>query len=101
MYSKSLCFVGGACISGTTHSRKLKFSVQTYLIHISIIIEYCHASVILDNADVLHLEDGNVCRPVLKNNTATMFFLKKSFLVKKCCHSYQNFDRQYLRNGDR
>ena len=31
--------------------------------------------------DILHLEDGNVYRPVLKNKTATMFFLKKPFLV--------------------
>ena len=36
---------------------------------------------ILDYVDILYLEDGNGCRPVLKNNTATMFFLKKPFLV--------------------
>ena len=47
--------------------------MQTYLTHATIILEYCHASVILDNVDVLYLEDGNVCRPVLKNNTTTIF----------------------------
>ena len=36
---------------------------------------------ILDNVDILYIEDVNVFRPVLKNNTATMFFLKKTFLV--------------------
>ena len=37
---------------------------------------------ILDYVDVLYLEDGNGCRPVLKNNTATMFmfFIKQLFL---------------------
>ena len=34
---------------------------------------------ILDNADVLYLEDGNVYRPVLRNKTTTVFFLKKNF----------------------
>ena len=27
----------------------------------------------LNNVDVLHLEDGNVCWSVLKNNTESMF----------------------------
>ena len=62
------------CISGTEHSRRLKFSIQTYLTHINIIFEYCHGSVIL------YLKDGYVCRPVLKRTT--MFFLiKKTFTV--------------------
>ena len=54
--------MGEVYISDTEHrpSRKLKFSMQTYLTHINIIFEYCHASVILDNVDVLYLEDGNV-----------------------------------------
>ena len=34
---------------------------------------------ILDYVDVLYLKDGNECRPVLKYNTATMFFLKETF----------------------
>ena len=38
------------------------------------IIEYCHASVNLDNVGVLYLEDGNVYRPVLKNKIATTYF---------------------------
>ena len=69
-------------ISGAKHNRTLKFSMQTCLTHINIIFElfeYYHASVILDNEDVLYLEDGNVCRPVLKNNTAPMFFSQKAF----------------------
>ena len=49
--------------------------MQTYL---------THASVILDYVDVLYLENGNGCRPVLKNNTATTFVLKKTFQVSKC-----------------
>ena len=47
----------------------------------NIIFEYCHASVILDNLDVLYLEDGNVCNPDLKKNRNYDFFLKKPFLV--------------------
>ena len=35
---------------------------------------YCHASVKLENVEVLYLEDGNVYRLVLKNKIATMFF---------------------------
>ena len=54
--------------------------MQTYFTHINIIFEYCLASVILENVDVLYLEDRNACRPVLEKNTATMFFLKKTFL---------------------
>ena len=45
------------------------------------IFAYCHASVNLDNVVVLYLEDGNVYRPVLKNETTTMFFVKTHFLV--------------------
>ena len=57
--------------------------VQTYLTHINIMFEYCHASETLYKVDILYLEDGTVTvgRPVLKNNTATMFFLKKTVLV--------------------
>ena len=62
--------------------------MQTHLTNINIIFEYCHASVILNNLNVLYLEDGNVYRPVRKKNyTATMFFLKKTFLV--VVHAYQ------------
>ena len=66
--------LGNVYISGTEHSKKLKFSTLTYLTNATIIFEYCHASVVLDNVDILYLEDGNVCRPVLKNNTTTMFY---------------------------
>ena len=45
------------------------------------IFAYCHASVNLDNVDILYLENGNIYRPVLKNKTPTLFFLKKPFLV--------------------
>ena len=68
----------GGCIC-TAQSRKLKFSMQIYVTHTNIIFEHCHASVILDNVDVLYLEDGNLCRPLLKNKTETMFFLKNLF----------------------
>ena len=60
---------------------KLKLGIQTHLTYINTIFEYCLAQVILDNVDVLCLEDGNVYKPVLKNNTTTMFFLKKKFLA--------------------
>ena len=56
--------------------------MQSYLTHINIIFEYFQASVIIDNVDVLYLEEGNVYRLVLKNNTATMFFSQKT------CYSY-------------
>ena len=74
-------YIVTVCISDT-ESRKLKFSMQTYLTHNYKnygLFEYCHASVILDNVDVLYIED--VCRPLLKNDSTTMFFSKKSFLV--------------------
>ena len=46
------------------------------------IFKYCPAAVNLENVEVLYLEDGDVYRPELKITTATMFFLKKPFLVK-------------------
>ena len=75
--------VGDVYFSGTEYSRKLKFSMQTHLKHVNIIFEYSHTEMILNCVDVLYLEDGNgyTCRPVLKNNTATMFFSQKPFLV--------------------
>ena len=42
--------------------------------------EYCYALVKSDNIDDLYLEDGNVFRPVLKNEIETIFF-KKPILV--------------------
>ena len=66
-------------ISGTEH-RKLKFSMQTHLTHMNTILEYCHDSVIIDNADVFYLEDWSVHSLILKEK-ATMFFLKNIFLV--------------------
>ena len=57
--------------------------MQIHLIHINTIFEYFHSSVILDNVNVLYLKNGNVHRPLLKNNNVTMFFLKKSFLVNE------------------
>ena len=52
--------MGYVYISGTEHNRKLKLSMQTYLTHINItgISEYCQASLISNNVDVLYLEDG-------------------------------------------
>ena len=48
-------------ISGAKHNnRKLKFSMQTHLTHINTIFRYYPATITLDNADVLYLEDGNV-----------------------------------------
>ena len=44
-----------------------------------IIFAYCHASMNLDDVDVLYVENGNAYKPVLKNKTTTMFFLKKPF----------------------
>ena len=43
------------------------------------VFEYCHASVVLDNVDVLYLEDKNVYRSVLKKKLQLCFFLKKLF----------------------
>ena len=40
--------------------------MQTYLTHINTTFKYCHASVILDNVDVLYAEGGDEYRPVLK-----------------------------------
>ena len=71
----------GQYISCKEHKRKLKFSMQTHLTYINTIFEYCHASVIIANVNVLYSEDGKVYRPVLKNKTATMFFSPKPFLV--------------------
>ena len=72
-------FSAGVYISGTEQKLKLKFSMQTYLTHLNSIFEYYHASVNLDREYVLHLEDENVYRPVLKNKTATMCFCQKNF----------------------
>ena len=81
---------GDVNISFTEHNSKLKFSMQTYLTHINIISEYCHALLILDNVGVLYLENWNVCSPVLKNNTAAMFFSQKTFfwLTLLFCSSF-------------
>ena len=44
------------------------------------VFKYCYASVVLDNVVVLYLEDGYAYNTaVLKNKTATMFFLQKFF----------------------
>ena len=80
--SPLFCSVG-VHISGRTQSRKLKFNMQIYLTHINNIFEYCQASVLLDNVDVLYLEDGNLCIQVLKNNTATIFFSQETFSSSK------------------
>ena len=80
--SESECSVGDEYISGTEHNCKLKFGMQTHLTHINTIFKYCHASVNLNNVDVLHLEDGNVCNPVLKNKTSTLFSPKNPFLLR-------------------
>ena len=54
-----LMFSGGdAIFPGTEQNMKFIFSVLTYL---------------------THLKDGNIHRLLLKNKTATMFFLKKPF----------------------
>ena len=44
---------GDVNISGTEHLWKLKFGMQTHLTHRNTIFEYSHASVNLDNVDVL------------------------------------------------
>ena len=73
---------GDVYIAGIEH-RKLKCIMQTHLTHLNTTLEYFHASVILDNLDVLYLEGQNVFRSVLKNKTSTVtvFFLKKPFLI--------------------
>ena len=60
-------------VSGAEHNWKLKFRMQTHLADINTIFEYYHASVNLDNVDVLYLEYEHVKRHVLKNKTATIF----------------------------
>ena len=52
--------------------------MQTHLTHKETISEYCHASVILDYIDVLHSEDRNKYRPVLKT-IPQLFFSHKTF----------------------
>ena len=49
-------FSGSVYISGTEHNMTLRFSMLTYLTHINTLLEYYHASVIID---VLYLEDGS------------------------------------------
>ena len=39
---------GGVIISGTEQNMKLKLSLLSYLTHINTILEYYHASVIID-----------------------------------------------------
>ena len=68
---------GDAYISGTEHYRKLKFSMQIYMIHINIKFEYCHASVILD---VLYLEDIMFVGQFLKTIPQLCFFSKKNLV---------------------
>ena len=63
-------------IKFTESNRQLKFRMQTSLTHINTILEYCHALVTLDSEVILNLEDGIYINPVLKNNTATMLFVK-------------------------
>ena len=45
-----LMLIGGGevIISGTQQNMKLKFSLLTYLTHINTILEYYHASVVID-----------------------------------------------------
>ena len=46
---------------------------------LALLFECCHASVNLDNIDVLYLEDGNVYRPIRKNKLQLCFFSKNLF----------------------
>ena len=55
--SKSLCYVRMYISQVQNMANKLKFSMQTHLTHINIIFEYCHASMSLDNVNVLYLEE--------------------------------------------
>ena len=55
--------------------------MQAHLTHLSTLFKHYHASVNLDIVDAFYLEVENVYRPVLKNKTATVFFLKEIFLV--------------------
>ena len=45
---KYLYSVGDVYISGTEQNMTLKFSILTYLTHIDTLLEYYHASVIID-----------------------------------------------------
>ena len=76
---QALMLFRGGCISGTEYNRNLKLSMQTHQTHTNTVFEYCHASVILDNINVLYLEDLNEYRSAVKNKTATMFFSLKTF----------------------
>ena len=61
-------------ISALEQCRKMKFRVSSDTNkQYNNIYKYCHASVNLDNVDVLYLENGNVDRPrpVQKNKTTT------------------------------
>ena len=60
-------------------ANKLKFSMQTHLTHINIIFEYCHASMSLDNVNVLYLEE--CMQAGSEKQHRNYFFLKKLFLV--------------------
>ena len=73
----------GLSISALEHCRKINFIIHYTASSVTNrqYIKCCHASVNLDNVDVLYLENWNVDRPVLKNITATIFYLKKPFLV--------------------
>ena len=54
----------------STCNWKLKFSMKTHQTHITFYLK-------IAMLDVLNVEDGDVYSTVLKNKTATMFFLKK------------------------
>ena len=56
----------GVSVSALEHCRQMKFRMQFHLTLINTIFKICHASVDLDNVDVLYLENGNVDRSVLK-----------------------------------
>ena len=58
------------------------------LTHVNIIFEYYHASIILDNVAVMYLEDGDVCRSIMKKQ-----FLYQGFNVgfKKRRYIYINY----------
>ena len=63
---------------------KLKFSLETSLIHINAIFENCYASAILDrsNVGVLYFKHSNVYRPVQKNETAKKLFWNRYQVIR-------------------
>ena len=88
----------GVYISGTEHNWKLKFSMQAHLTDINTIFEYCHNN----NVDVLHLEDGTVYRPFLKNKTVIVtVFSQNSLVIFRICDNNSNNNNNNNNNNNK